>query len=108
VKSNPVLVVSYPVYSSTVKMEAECSFENVNGLLSDYITLKLSQFLDIIHHSVFYVKHIVLETGYFLHIQVESAQLGPIDRTSLCLQLMDNVQSCIMLIYNHQKPVDLM
>jgi hypothetical protein len=43
--------------------------------------------LDIIHHPpVFYLKHNVWETGFYLRLQVEPTQLGPVDLASLCLQ----------------------
>jgi hypothetical protein len=39
--------------------------------------------LDIIHHSVFLFKmYNISETGFFLHLQVEPTQLGPINRVS--------------------------
>jgi hypothetical protein len=32
---------------------------------------------------VFYLKHDVSETGFYLHLHVETTQLGPIDNASL-------------------------
>jgi hypothetical protein len=42
--------------------------------------------MEIIHRSVFYLKHCVSETGLCLRIQVEFAQLGAIERTTVCLR----------------------
>jgi hypothetical protein len=42
--------------------------------------------LDIIHHPAFYLKkNSILETGFYLHLQMEPTQMGPIERASLCL-----------------------
>jgi hypothetical protein len=40
--------------------------------------------LDIIHSPFFYLKHDVSETTFCLRLQVETAQLGTIDRDSKC------------------------
>jgi hypothetical protein len=42
--------------------------------------------LDILHRSVFCLKHDVSKTGFCLCLQVEPIQLGPIDGTILCLR----------------------
>jgi hypothetical protein len=52
-------------------------------LLSVNITITI---MDIIHCPVFYSKHNVSETAFCLNLQVEPAQLGPIDRASFCLR----------------------
>jgi hypothetical protein len=41
--------------------------------------------LDIVHHPVFCLKRDILETGFCLRLQVEPAELGPVDRASLRL-----------------------
>jgi hypothetical protein len=65
-----------------------------------YITITI---LYIIRHLVSCLKHIVSETGFFLHRQAEPTQFGPIDIVSLCLQIvvfqiknrtMDDIQNC--------------
>jgi hypothetical protein len=43
--------------------------------------------MDSIHSPVFYLKHVVYETGACPRPQVEPTQLGPIDRPSLSLSL---------------------
>jgi hypothetical protein len=35
------------------------------------------------YHPVFYLKHYISESGFCLHLQVETTYLGPIDRASL-------------------------
>jgi hypothetical protein len=40
------------------------------------------EILDIIHRSVFYLKHSILETGFCLRLEVEPTQLFSIDRAS--------------------------
>jgi hypothetical protein len=40
--------------------------------------------LDIIHYPVFYLKHNFSETGFCFRIEVESTNLGPIDKANLC------------------------
>jgi hypothetical protein len=66
--------------------------------------------LDIIHYTLFYLKHNVLETGFCIRIQAEPTQLGPIDRASVFRfhlktetestlrndRTMDNAQNCDM------------
>jgi hypothetical protein len=61
--------------------------------------------LAIIIRSVFYSKHDVLETGFYIRLQVELTQLGIIDRTSLrnvVFEIEDrtmyNVQNCHIYI----------
>jgi hypothetical protein len=41
--------------------------------------------LDIIHRPVF-VKHDVSQIGFCLRLQVESTEVGPIDRAYICLR----------------------
>jgi hypothetical protein len=51
-----------------------CFYMNfVSNLLSIYITITI---LDIIHRSVFYLKHYVSETGFCLCFQVEITELA--------------------------------
>jgi hypothetical protein len=40
---------------------------------------------DTIYRPVFYLKHVVSETGFFLRSQAVSTQLGPIDEARPCL-----------------------
>jgi hypothetical protein len=44
---------------------------------------KLRRWADIVHRPVFYLKHYVSETGFFLRLQMKPTQSGPIDRASL-------------------------
>jgi hypothetical protein len=43
--------------------------------------------VDIIHGLVFYLKHSISETGFYLRLQMEPIQSGPMDRASLSLSL---------------------
>jgi hypothetical protein len=38
------------------------------------------------HHPAFYLKHVVMDTGFCLRFQVEPTQVGPLSRASLCLR----------------------
>jgi hypothetical protein len=49
------------------------------GLSRWYMNITIA-ILDIIHRPVFYLKHNVPETGFYLSLQVETARLSPIDR----------------------------
>jgi hypothetical protein len=42
--------------------------------------------LNIIHPTVLSLKHKVSKTGFWLRLQVEPTQMGPIDRANLCLR----------------------
>jgi hypothetical protein len=42
--------------------------------------------LNISHRPVFCLEHGATEIGFCLSLQVESTQLGPVDRNSLCLR----------------------
>jgi hypothetical protein len=55
------------------------------GLWRWYINITIT-ILDIIHRPVFYLRHDVSETGFYLRLQVKPTQLSSIDRGSLCLQ----------------------
>jgi hypothetical protein len=37
------------------------------------------------HRPVFYLEHVISETGFCLLLQVEPTQMGPIERTGPCL-----------------------
>jgi hypothetical protein len=37
----------------------------------------ITEFLDIIHRSVFYLEHNVSETGFCVHLQVKAYSIGP-------------------------------
>jgi hypothetical protein len=52
--------------------------------------------LDVILRRVFYLKYNVSETGFYLRLQLEPTQLGPIDRASLCLSGPENVDRIIL------------
>jgi hypothetical protein len=52
------------------------------GLWRWYINITIT-ILDITHRHVFYLKYDVSETEFCLQLQVETIQLGPIDRASL-------------------------
>jgi hypothetical protein len=52
------------------------------GLWRWYINITFT-ILDIIHRPVLYLKHNVSETGFYLRLQVEPTQLGPMDTISL-------------------------
>jgi hypothetical protein len=41
--------------------------------------------LNIISRTVFYLKHNVSGTEFYLRLQVDPIHLGPIDRDNLCL-----------------------
>jgi hypothetical protein len=43
--------------------------------------------LDTIHRHVFYLKHDVSETGFWIRLHVEPTEVGPVDTASLCLQV---------------------
>jgi hypothetical protein len=49
-------------------------------------TVQLSQFWTLSNRPVFYFKHDVSETGFSLRPQVESTQVGPIDRAIVFLR----------------------
>jgi hypothetical protein len=53
------------------------------GLWRWYINITIA-ILDIIHRPVFYLKHDVSESGFWI-LQVEPTQMGPIGRVSLCV-----------------------
>jgi hypothetical protein len=59
------------------------------GLRRWYINITI-KVLDIIHVSVFYLKHDVSETGFCSRLQMQPPQVGPIDRTSLGLRRQNN------------------
>jgi hypothetical protein len=54
------------------------------GLWRWYINITIT-ILDIVHRPVFYLNDDILEIGFFLRFQMESTQLDPIHRGSLCL-----------------------
>jgi hypothetical protein len=54
------------------------------GLWWRYINMTIT-ILGIIHRPVYYLKH-VSETRFCLRLQVETTQIGPIDRASVCLR----------------------
>jgi hypothetical protein len=54
------------------------------GLWRWYINITIT-ILDIINRPVFYLKHNVSETGFFLRLQMETTQLGHKDRVGPCL-----------------------
>jgi hypothetical protein len=54
------------------------------GLWRWYVNITIT-ILDIIQRPVFYLKYDVSETAFCLRLQVESTQLCPTDRDSLCL-----------------------
>jgi hypothetical protein len=69
------------------------------GLRRWYINITIT-ILDIIHRSLFYVKHNVSETGLYLSFQVEPTQFGPLDRaraenTAVGIRHADHVASSI-------------
>jgi hypothetical protein len=64
----------YAIYS--IKHSEE---ERSIGLWRRYINATIT-ILDIIDRFVFYLKHDVSEIVFFLRLQVEPTQLGPIDR----------------------------
>jgi hypothetical protein len=60
-----------------------CSLQSYYvGLWRDYINVAIT-ILDIIHRSIFYLKHGATETGSCLRLQVEPTQFGPIHGASL-------------------------
>jgi hypothetical protein len=57
------------------------------GLWRWYINIAIN-ILDIIHRPIFYLKYDVSEAGFCLRIQVETTQLGPTNRGTLCLHVI--------------------
>jgi hypothetical protein len=56
-----------------------------NIVFKAYINLIIT-ILDIIHHPVFILNHNVSNTKFSVILQVETRQLGPIDRASHCIR----------------------
>jgi hypothetical protein len=52
--------------------------------------------MDIFHHPVYYLKHVVSGTGFCLHLKVEPTWLGPMDRARLSLDTSSNTN----MVYN--------
>jgi hypothetical protein len=53
------------------------------GLWRWYINITIT-ILNNIHRPVFYLKHDVSDTEFCLRLQVESTQMCPVDRASIC------------------------
>jgi hypothetical protein len=53
----------------------------------------------------FNLNHDVSETGFCLRLQVEPTQVGPIDRTNLCLRLLAKVKVKVILRSTVSRPV---
>jgi hypothetical protein len=67
----------------------------MNILPSDTLFNIIIMFLDNLHRPVLFKTHNVSETGFCLRLQVESTQLGPIDRASPSLRTLAPTQDRI-------------
>lgn len=61
--------------------------------------------LDFIHPPVFYLEHSISDPGFFHNLEVESIQLGPRNRASLCFQTPATTAIGFIRPTQHKAPV---
>jgi hypothetical protein len=101
-------VCSYKSHTAPLTKRLHSSMNSLySEFLKDELDIVIAS-LGIIHCLFLYLKHYVSENGFCLSFQVESTQLGSIDRSCLCfrkrLWIMSRVV-IVSLIYRLHKPI---